>query len=49
VPEQTKNELLHFFSHYKDLEPGKWVKVGEWAGKDVAEKLIAEAIERYKH
>jgi inorganic pyrophosphatase len=41
--------LLHFFSHYKDLEPGKWVKVGEWAGKDVAEKLIAEAIERYKH
>jgi inorganic pyrophosphatase len=48
VPQQTKNELKHFFEHYKDLEPGKWVKVGEWAGKDVAEKLIVEAIERYK-
>jgi inorganic pyrophosphatase len=47
VPEQTKNELLHFFSHYKDLEPGKWVKVGEWQGKDVAERLIKEAQERY--
>lgn len=49
VPEQTKNEIKHFFEHYKDLEPGKWVKVGEWAGKDVAEKLIQEAIERFKH
>ncbi len=49
VPEQTKNELKHFFEHYKDLEPGKWVKVGEWAGKNVAEKLIQEAIERFKH
>jgi inorganic pyrophosphatase len=49
VPEQTKNELEHFFAHYKDLEPGKWVKVGSWQGKDVAEKLIKEAQERYKH
>ena len=48
VPQQTKDEILHFFSHYKDLEPGKWVKVGEWAGKDVAEKLIVEAQERFK-
>ena len=47
VPQQTKDELLHFFSHYKDLEPGKWVKVGEWQGKDVAEKLIVEAQQRY--
>ncbi len=49
VPEQTKNELEHFFAHYKDLEPGKWVKLGAWQGKDVAEKLIKEAQERYKH
>ncbi|MEY2945803.1 MAG: hypothetical protein RL243_563 [Actinomycetota bacterium] len=48
VPQQTKDEIFHFFSHYKDLEPGKWVKVGEWAGKDVAEKLIVEAQERFK-
>jgi inorganic pyrophosphatase len=49
VPEQTKNEIKHFFEHYKDLEPSKWVKVGEWAGKAVAEKLIQEAIERFNH
>ncbi len=49
VPEQTKNELEHFFAHYKDLEPGEWVKLGAWQGKDVAEKLIKEAQERYKH
>jgi inorganic pyrophosphatase len=47
VPEQLKNEIKHFFEHYKDLEKGKWVKVGEWQGKDVAERLIKEAIERY--
>ena len=49
VPEQTKKEIEHFFTHYKDLEPGKWVKVGVWQGKDVAEKLIKEAQERYQH
>ncbi|MEY3934443.1 MAG: hypothetical protein RLZZ606_1042, partial [Actinomycetota bacterium] len=38
----------HFFTHYKDLEPGKWVKVGKWAGKDEAQRLIDEAIERFK-
>jgi inorganic pyrophosphatase len=48
VPQQTRDELVHFFSRYKDLEPGKWVKVGDWAGKDAAEKLIAEAQERFK-
>ena len=49
VPEQTKNEIAHFFEHYKDLEPGKWVKLGEWANKAEAERLIAEAKANYKH
>jgi inorganic pyrophosphatase len=49
VPVQTKNEIEHFFTHYKDLEPGKWVKVGKWAGKAEAEKLIAQAQANYKH
>jgi inorganic pyrophosphatase len=49
VPEQTKNEISHFFEHYKDLEPGKWVKLGEWANKAEAERLIAEAKANYKH
>jgi inorganic pyrophosphatase len=49
IPVQTKNEIEHFFTHYKDLEPGKWVKVGQWASKDAAEKLIKDAQERYVH
>jgi len=48
VPQQTKDEIEHFFTHYKDLEPGKWVKVGTWAGRAAAQKLIDEAIERFK-
>ena len=40
-------QISHFFEHYKDLEPGKWVKVGKWAGKAEAERLIAEAQERF--
>ena len=49
VPEQTRNEIEHFFTHYKDLEPGKWVKCGKWANKAEAERLIAEAKANYKH
>ena len=48
VPQQTKNEIAHFFEHYKDLEPGKWVKLGEWANKAEAERLIAKAKADYK-
>lgn len=48
VPQQTKNEISHFFEHYKDLEPGKWVKLGEWANKAEAERLIAKAKADYK-
>jgi inorganic pyrophosphatase len=28
--------IQHFFEHYKDLEPGKWVKVRGWEGADSA-------------
>ena len=49
VPQQNKNEIAHFFEHYKDLEPGKWVKLGQWANKAEAERLIAEAKANYKH
>jgi len=48
VPQQTRDEIEHFFAHYKDLEPGKWVKLGQGADKATAEKLIEEALERFK-
>lgn len=46
IPQHTRDEIGHFFEHYKDLEPGKWVKVDQWANAAEAERLIAEAIER---
>lgn len=48
LPEITLQQVEHFFAHYKDLEPGKWVKIGGWQDVNVAKKLIVEAIERYK-
>ena len=47
VPEFTKKEIEHFFEHYKDLEPNKWVKVDQWGGKDEADRLLAESIVRF--
>jgi inorganic pyrophosphatase len=41
------NAIQHFFEHYKDLEPGKWVKVQGWGGVADAHKEIFEGIERY--
>lgn len=47
IDEWTRNEINHFFEHYKDLEPGKWVKVDQWANAAEAERLVAEAFERF--
>ena len=46
LPEITLHQIEHFFEHYKDLEPGKWVKISGWQGVDDARRLIVEAIER---
>ena len=48
VPEITREQMRHFFEHYKDLEPGKWVKVVRWGNAAEAKKMILEGIERYK-
>ncbi len=47
-PEITLKKIEHFFEHYKDLEPNKWVKIVGWGGKEDAEHLIVEAIRRAK-
>ena len=51
-PEDLGKELLasieHFFTHYKDLETGKWVKVEGWEGIDSARKEILASVERYQ-
>lgn len=46
LPEITLKQIEHFFQHYKDLEPGKWVKISEWVGATRAKELILEAIAR---
>ncbi|WP_208249512.1 inorganic diphosphatase [Rhizobium sp. T1470] len=48
LPEITLKQIEHFFSHYKDLEPGKWVKIFGWGDSKEAGALILEAIERAK-
>jgi len=48
LPEITLEQIKHFFEHYKDLEPGKWVKIGGWKDAAEARRLIVEAIERAK-
>jgi inorganic pyrophosphatase len=40
--------IAHFFEHYKDLEPGKWVKVLGWEGKEAAHKEILDGIANHK-
>jgi inorganic pyrophosphatase len=47
IPEFTKKEIEHFFEHYKDLEPHKWVKTEGWQGRAEAEKIVEEGIARF--
>ena len=41
-------EIQHFFEHYKDLEPGKWVKVEGWGNAAEAEAIVQAGIEKLK-
>ncbi|MDX2204534.1 MAG: inorganic diphosphatase [Hyphomicrobiaceae bacterium] len=48
MPKITIEQIQHFFEHYKDLEPGKWVRTKGWGDADAAKQLISEAIARAK-
>jgi inorganic pyrophosphatase len=48
MPQITLEQIQHFFEHYKDLEPGKWVKIVGWGDAIEAKRFIQEAIERHK-
>ena len=48
LPAGTLDQIAHFFEHYKDLEPGKWVKVLGWVGSREAKAEILDGIEGYK-
>jgi inorganic pyrophosphatase len=46
LPKITIDQIQHFFEHYKDLEPGKWVKTLGWGDAEEAKTFIREAIAR---
>jgi len=48
LPEVVRERIKHFFEHYKELEPGKWVKVESWKGLQDAIEEIKRGIENYK-
>ncbi len=47
LPESVLAQIAHFFQHYKDLEPGKWVKVEGWVGPEEAKKEILDGVARF--
>jgi inorganic pyrophosphatase len=46
LPDITLQQIEHFFQRYKDLEPGKWVKVLRWGDAAEARTVVLQAIER---
>lgn len=48
VPQLLKDQIVHFFENYKDLEKGKWVKVDGWENADAARAAIVKSAAAYK-
>jgi inorganic pyrophosphatase len=48
LPEHTQNKIKHFFDHYKDLEPGKFVKTGRFLKASEAKTILQADMERGK-
>jgi inorganic pyrophosphatase len=46
LPSIVMQQIEHFFTHYKDLEPTKWVRVGRWGTAEEAREVVTEAIAR---
>ena len=47
LPELTRDRIMHFFQHYKDLEKGKWVKIEGWRNADAARREIMDSVKRF--
>jgi inorganic pyrophosphatase len=46
LPDVERQQIEHFFAHYKDLEPGKWARVSHWGDAAEAEQAIRDGIAR---
>ena len=49
LPEITLQQIEHFFTHYKDLEAKKWVRIGTWGDAEEARRITIEAIDAYNN
>jgi inorganic pyrophosphatase len=47
LPELTLSQIAHFFEHYKDLEPGKWVKIDGWVGPEEAKAEVLAGVANF--
>ncbi len=45
LPDIVFAQIEHFFTHYKDLEAEKWVRVGKWGDAEEAKRIVLESIE----
>lgn len=48
LPQMLLQQIAHFFEHYKDLEPNKWVKIKGWTSSVRAQQELVECIARYQ-
>ncbi|MGK9146060.1 inorganic diphosphatase [Plantibacter flavus] len=48
IPQATRDEIEHFFVHYKDTEPGKWARIDGWGDAAAAEKIILAGFDKLK-
>ncbi len=48
VPPHDLDAIRHFFTHYKDLEPGKYVEAGDWVNREAAEAEAKRSFERFR-
>ncbi len=44
LPEIEVQKVIHFFTHYKDLEPGKWAKIDKVVGVNEARQVVLDSI-----
>lgn len=49
IQRPIRDKITHFFQHYKDLEPNKWVKIADWSGAEKAKQIISDSILRLKN
>ncbi len=47
LPTPVLDQIVHFFQHYKDLEPGKWTRIDGWSEAEDAKREILDSIRRF--